>query len=494
MAAVLFGLSAVACPVAQAAPGSGPEWGSCASWVQNPARIPTAQCGTVPVPIEWGGAWNPSDPQGAQAQLAVIRIPASGRRIGALFINPGGPGASAVNTVAGMGAALAGSPLTDHFDLVGFDPRGVGHSTPQLRCRTDAEIDAYRREPMADYSPAGVAHIENLYRQFAQQCLQRMGAPFLANVGTASAVRDMDAVRAALGEEQINYLGFSYGTELGAAYAEQFGDRVRTMVLDGAIDPSLDPITKNIRQLAGFQKAFDTFAADCAKSADCPLGTDPAQFVGRFQRLVDPLATTPHPTSDPRGLGYADAITGTGNALYSARYWPYLTSGLLGLARGTDAGDLLLLADDYWRRDESGHYSNMQDAFTAIRCVDTPFPTDPAVWADADRRLRAAAPFMAYGEFTGYAPRDVCALWPVPATSAPHPVTGPGPGKVVVVSTTGDPATPYQAGVDLAGQMGAALISFTGTQHTVVFNGDACVDTAVLDFFVNQTSPGNLSC
>ncbi|MFV8163756.1 alpha/beta hydrolase [Mycobacterium sp. 134] len=490
LAAALLGATAVVCPVAQAAPESGPEWGSCASWVQNPAAIPTAQCSTVPVPLDW----NSADPQGAQAQLAVIRIPATGARIGALFINPGGPGASAVDTVAGMGAALAGSPLTDHFDLVGFDPRGVGHSTPELRCRTDAEIDAYRRESLTDYSPAGVAHIEDVYRQFAQQCLDRMGAPFLANVGTASAVRDMDAVRAALGEDQINYLGFSYGTELGGAYAEQFGERVRTMVLDGAIDPSLDPITKNIRQLAGFQKAFDTYAADCAQSADCPLGIDPAQFVGRFKGLVAPLATTPATTSDPRGLGYADAITGSGNALYSARYWPYLTSGLLGLTRGTDASDLLLLADDYWRRDENGHYKNMQDAFTAIRCVDSTFPTDPAVWADADQQIRAVAPFMAYGEFTGYAPRDICALWPVPATSAPHPVTGPGPGKVVVVSTTGDPATPYQAGVDLARQMGAALISFRGTQHTVVFNGNACVDTAVLGFFVNGTSPGDLSC
>lgn len=494
LAAALLGATAVmsplAGPVADAAPGSGPEWGSCAQWVQEPAAIPTAQCRTVPVPVDW----NSADPQGAQAQLAVIRIPATGDRIGTLMINPGGPGASAVDTVAGMGAALAGSPLTDRFDLVGFDPRGVGHSTPELRCRTDAEIDAYRREPMADYSPAGVAHIESLYRQFAQQCLDRMGAPFLANVGTASAIRDMEAVRIALGEDQINYLGFSYGTELGAAYAERYGDRVRTMVLDGAIDPSLDPITKNVRQLAGFQKAFDSYAADCAKSTDCPLGTDPARFVDRFHHLVDPLVASPGATSDPRGLGYADAITGTGNALYSARYWPYLTSGLLGLARGTDAGDLLVLADDYWHRDSSGRYRNQQDAFTAIRCVDTPFPTDPAVWADADRQLREAAPFLAYGEFTGYAPRDICALWPVPATSVPHPVTGPGPGKVVVVSTTGDPATPYQAGVDLARQMGADLISFDGVQHTVVFNGDACVDTAVLNFFVNQASPGNLSC
>ncbi|MDV3128084.1 alpha/beta hydrolase [Mycobacterium sp. 21AC1] len=491
--------SALATPVAAASPegasvtpfGTPPVWGSCANWVANPAAIPTAQCGTVAVPVDWTDAANP---QGAQAQLAVIRIPASGEKLGALMVNPGGPGASAVNTVAGMGAALANTELTRRFDLVGFDPRGVGHSTPQLRCRTDAEFDAYRREPLADYSPAGVAHIEGLHRQLAQQCLDRMGAPFLANIGTASTVRDMDTVRAALGENQINYLGFSYGTELGAAYAEQFGDRVRTMVLDGAVNPNLDPVSKNIRQMAGFQKAFDAYATDCAKSAGCPLGTDPAQFVSRYHQLVDPLVQRPGRTSDPRGLSYQDATIGTGNALYSARFWPYLTSGLLGLARGTDAGDLLLLADDYQHRDAAGKYQNLQDAFTAIRCVDAPYPTDPAVWADADRRIREVAPFLAYGAFTGYAPRDICALWPVPPTSAPHDVNGPGPGKVVVVSTTGDPATPYQAGVELARQLGASLISFDGTQHTVVFNGDACVDTAVLNFFVHATPPGDLRC
>jgi pimeloyl-ACP methyl ester carboxylesterase len=488
-----------AAPIAGASPegaatmpfGAPPVWGSCAPWVADPSAIPTAQCGTIAVPIDW----NAPDPQGAQAQLAVIRVPASGDRIGALFVNPGGPGASAVDTVVGMGAALADTEIGRRFDLVGFDPRGVGHSTPELRCRTDAEFDAYRREPMADYSPAGVAHIEGLYQQLAQQCLDRMGAPFLANIGTASAVRDMDAVRGALGENQINYLGFSYGTELGSAYAEAYPDRVRAMVLDGAIDPGLDPIAKTIRQMAAFQKAFDAYAADCGKTVGCPLGNDPAQYVNRYHQLVDPLVTRPGTTSDPRGLSYQDANTGTVNALYSPRYRPYLTSGLLGLERGTDAEDLLLLADDYQHRDDAGRYRNLQDAFTAIRCVDDPYPTDPAVWADADRRIREVAPFLAYGEFTGFAPRDICAFWPVPATSSPHEVTGPGPGKVVVVSTTGDPATPYQAGVDLARQMGAALISFDGAQHTVVFNGDACVDTAVLSFLTDLVSPpGNLAC
>jgi len=487
----------IACPPAWASPegqstqlyGQPPIWGSCERFVADTSGIPTAQCGTVSVPVDY------ANPAGAQVHLAVIRVPATGDRIGVLMTNPGGPGASAVDSVASMGAALADTDIRRRFDLIGFDPRGVAHSTPELRCRTDAEFDAYRREPMVDYSPAGVASIEQIYHQLAQRCVDRMGTEFLANTGTASSARDMDVVRAALGENQINYLGFSYGTELGAAYAEKFGDRVRAMVLDGAVDPSLDPIQQTIRQMASFQTAFNDYAADCAQSPGCPLGTDPTQFVARYHELVNPLVARPGKTSDPRGLSYQDAITGTVDALYTQQFWKYLTSGLLGLQRGTDAGDLLSLADDYQNRDAHGHYSNLQDAFTAIRCVDSAFPTDPAAWADGDRQIRQLAPFLSYGDFTGFAPRDVCAMWPVPPTSTPHQVASPGPGKVVVVSTTHDPATPYQAGVDLARQLGASLITFDGTQHTVVFNGDACVDPAVVAFFIDLASPPeNLRC
>jgi pimeloyl-ACP methyl ester carboxylesterase len=492
---VAFGL---VLPAAAAAPDSGvtqlpvqePDWGSCQRWIGNAGDIPTARCATVSVPVDY------NKPTGDHAQLAVIRVPATGQRVGVLLFNPGGPGASAVDSVAGMAAGLADSPVGQHFDLVGFDPRGVGHSTPALRCRTDAEFDAYRREPMADYSPAGVAHIEDIYRQLAGRCSDRMGRQFLADAGTVDSARDMDVVRQALGEAQINYLGFSYGTELGTAYAQAFPQNVRAMVLDGAVDPSLGPIEENVRQMAGFQVAFDDYARDCAQSAGCPLGTDPAKAVDRYHELIDLLVSKPGPTpTDPRGLSYQDAITGTVNALYTQRYWKYLTSGLLGLQRGTDAGDLLLLADDYQGRDGHGHYSNLQDAFSAIRCVDTVTPPDPAAWAEADKRIRQVAPFISYGQFTGFAPRDVCAFWPVPPTTTPHDVTSPGPGKVVVVSTTHDPATPYQAGVDLARQLGASLITFEGTQHTVVFNGVECVDSAVAGYFVDLTSPpDNLRC
>jgi len=490
-AALIVG--ALTTPGAQAFPGTSsvesyyeqaPAWGGCEQFIGDTSQLPTARCATVSVPVDY------ANPAGPQAKLAVIRVPATGPRTGVLLVNPGGPGASAVDTVAGMGSVLGDSPIGRSFDLVGFDPRGVGHSTPQLRCRTDAEYDAYRRDPMVDYSPAGVAHIEGVYRQVAQDCLRNVGKDFLASVGTSSAARDMDVVRSALGEPQINYLGFSYGTELGATYADRYPQRVRAMVLDGAVDPNTDPITENIAQLAGFQTAFDDYAADCARTPGCPLGTDPSKFVARYHQLINPLVTNPGPTpGDPRGLSYSDAITGTTNALYTKKYWPLLTSGLLGLQRGTDATDLLLLADDYQHRGRDGHYVPLQDAFTAIRCVDGPFPTDPAAWADSDRRARKAAPYMAYGEFTGHAPHDICALWPVPPTSKPHRVTSPGPGKVVVVSTAHDPATPYQAGVDLAKELGGSLITFDGTQHTVVFHGIQCVDSAVVDFLTKLTLP-----
>jgi hypothetical protein len=225
---LLAGQSALSLPAAGATPEPGAgqtptpappaaaarpqNWGSCSQFLTDTSDVPTAQCTTVSVPVDY------ANPNGAQAKLAVIKVPATGRRMGSLLVNPGGPGASAVDMVAGLASDLGNSDITRDFDLVGFDPRGVGHSTPQLRCRTDAQFDAFRREPMVDYSPAGVAHIEQLYRQLAQQCVDRMGTGFLANVGTASAARDMDMVRQALGEDQINYLGFSYGTELGTSY------------------------------------------------------------------------------------------------------------------------------------------------------------------------------------------------------------------------------------------------------------------------------------
>ena len=451
-------------------------------------QIPAgAQCGKLTVPVDY------ANPTGASANLALIRFAATGQKIGSLVINPGGPGESGIDAAAGMVESLP-PDVRQRFDLVGFDPRGVGSSTPAVWCNSDAENDAMRADPQVDYSPAGVAHIEDTEKQFAQRCLDKMGEDFLVNVGTVNVARDIDRLREALGDAKLTYLGYSYGTAIGTAYAEAYPDKVRAMILDGAVDPNADPIQSNIDQSAAFQKAFNGYAADCAKDHNCPLGTDPAKAVDVYRHLVDPLVNKPAATEDPRGLGYSDAVTGTVMAMYSPSLWMHLTDGLTELSKGH--GDTLLaLADLYMNRDEQGHYTNSSDALIAINCADDPPMTDRAKAIEEDRRLREVAPFMSYGQFTGDAPLDNCAFWPVPNTSAPHVVSAPGLPPVLVVSTTHDPATPYQAGVELAKQLGGEVLTFDGTQHTVVFQGNECVDKYAAAYLIDlKLPPPNSKC
>jgi pimeloyl-ACP methyl ester carboxylesterase len=260
------------------------------------------------------------------------------------------------------------------------------------------------------------------------------------------------------------------------------------MILDGAVDPNADQIEEEIRQAAAFQKAFDNYAADCATSPDCPLGTDPAKAVDVYKSLVDPLVEHPAETKDPRGLSYSDAIIGTILSLYSPSLWHHLTQGLTELKDGT--GDtMLLMSDLYWKRDARGHYDNSTDVRVVVNCLDKPAITDRAKVVDEDRRTREVAPFMSYGEFTGLAPLDTCAFWPVPATSDQHEIKVTGLPPILVVSTTYDPATPYQAGVDLAAQLGGTLVTFEGTQHTVVFQGNPCIDDIAARYLVDVTVP-----
>lgn len=463
-----------------------PDWGSCAEYVAPGESLPpAAQCARIEVPIDY------TDPDGPTAQLALSRLRATGSRIGSLLINPGGPGMSGLSTASIAG----GTPVAERFDRVGFDPRGVGASTPTVTCLTPQEADAERAEPPEPNTPEGIAESETENREYADRCMARTGADLLTHIGTREVVQDMDIIRAVLGDPKLNYLGYSYGTRLGTAYAEKFPGNVRAMVLDGAIDPTQDPVAESLRQAAGFQQAFDAYAADCVKSADCPLGTDPAQVTQRFRELVDPLRDEPAETTDPRGLTYDDAITGVQQTLYSADFWPVLTVALTELSQGR--GDTLLqLADMYNGRRDDGTYSNLTDAFNAIRCVDDPRVTDRAVVGRQDTEYRKAAPFLDDGRGTGAAPLELCANWPVPNTSRPHEISVEGLPQTVVVSTTGDPATPYEAGVDLARQLGAALITHEGDSHTVVFNGGVtCVDDAVIRYLLDlKTPPEGLRC
>ncbi|MUL45550.1 alpha/beta hydrolase [Mycobacterium sp. CBMA293] len=464
-------------------PGSPLQWSPCqTTTADSQSRIPKgAECAMLSVPVDY------SKPDGDVTQLALIRIKATGDKIGSLVINPGGPGESGVSAAVSLLNNIPDS-VRQRFDLVGFDPRGVGSSKPAVWCNSDADNDRQRADPQVDYSPAGVAHIESETKDFVQRCVDKMGKDFLANVGTASVAKDLDAIRAALGDDKLTYLGYSYGTRIGAQYAEDFPDKVRSMILDGAVDPNADPIEADINQAAAFQGAFNNYAADCATNPDCPLGTDPTKINDVYHSLVDPLVQKPAPTKDPRGLSYGDALVGTILPLYSPAMWKDLTAGLTELKGGH--GDIMLkLADAYMGRDSDGHYDNSTDARVAVNCVDEPPVTDRAKVIDEDKRTREVAPFMSYGQFTGDAPLGTCAFWPVPPTSKPHKIAVKGLPPTLVVSTIHDPATPYKAGVDLAKELGGGLLTFDGTQHTVVFQGNTCVDDHASSYLINGAVP-----
>jgi pimeloyl-ACP methyl ester carboxylesterase len=463
-------------------PGSPIQWALCQAAAADESRIPPgAECGLLSVPMDY------AKPDGDVAQIAMIRFKATGDKIGSLIVNPGGPGESGVEAAASVVATLP-QPVRERFDLVGFDPRGVANSTPAVWCNSDADNDRLRADPQVDYSPEGVAHIEKETKDFVQRCVDKMGKEFLANVGTSNVVKDLDSMRAALGDDKLTYLGYSYGTRIGSAYAEAYPQNVRAMILDGAVDPNADPIEANIRQAAAFQTAFDDYAADCTTDPSCPLGTDPAKATDVYRSMVDPLVDKPAKTKDPRGLSYNDAIVGTILPLYSPNLWRHLTQALTELKDGT--GDTMLtLADLYMGRNAEGHYNNSTDVRVAVNCVDEPDVTDRAKIVEEDRRIREVAPFMSYGEFTGHAPLSTCAFWPVPPTSTPHEIKVSGLPPILVASTTNDPATPYQAGVDLARQLGGTLVTFDGTQHTVVFQGNTCIDDTAARYLVDVTVP-----
>jgi pimeloyl-ACP methyl ester carboxylesterase len=464
------------------------SWGPCTSFVTGPDdRTPFGNkrydCARLQVPLDYAA------PEGRTAQLGVLRLKAAGQKIGSLVVNPGGPGVSgmsAVPTLFGDGPG-AKTPLVQRFDVVGLDPRGVGASTPAVDCLTNAERETERSDLDVDASPAGVAATEQENREYAQRCTDRVGVDVLANIGTRDAARDLDVLRAALGDEKLTYLGFSYGTRLGSTYAEDFPQNVRALVLDGALDPNQSTVDRSVDQAAGFQKAFDAFAAECAKQErNCPLGVDPGRATAVFQALTRPLVDHPLKVGS-RTLTYADAITGVTQALYVSSAWPALAQGISGLAKG-DGTILLLLADLYDDRRADGSYGNALEAFEAINCVDEQRTTDPAAIADGAARELAAAPYRDAGRGV-VAARDKCVFWPVPPTSTPHVPHVTGLPPTVVVSTTGDPATPYQAGVDLAAALGGTLLRVEGEQHGAVLSGSSCVDDAVSAYLVDLTVP-----
>jgi pimeloyl-ACP methyl ester carboxylesterase len=465
------------------------EWKGCADFAMSAEDRTTFgdqkfDCAYLKVPVDYANV------DGRTAEIAVLRQKASqpNQRIGSLLINPGGPGASGTEAAASIGPQIAGGQLGQRFDLIGFDPRGVGASKPAIQCFTPAERDADRLDVYLDRSPQGVAIQEGKAKDYANKCEQKSGRDLLANAGTRDVVKDMDILRSALGDQKLTYLGYSYGTRIGYTYAEAFPQNVRALVLDGALDPDQKLIDRAVAQAEGFQKSFSAFAANCAKQPNCPLGQnpDPKATTAAFRKLMDPIQTAPVPLAGGRKLSYNDAITGTIQALYSEQLWEPLQRGLTELQQGRGR-ILMLLADLYEGRQQDGTYEFTLDAFSSIGCVDDKPITDPAELLEADKRAREVAPFRDDGRGPDPA-RDPCAFWPVPNTGEPHTPSVSGLPQVMVISVTNDPATPYQAGVNLAKGLGARLLTVEGNQHTVALQGTPCVDDIVTKYFVDPAT------
>ncbi|SEP63806.1 alpha/beta hydrolase [Microlunatus flavus] len=426
------------------------------------------ECATVAAPLDW------SAPDGRALTLVMGRIKATASpRLGTLFINPGGPGGSGLNLLAGFP-----TQGLEHYDLASWDPRGVGRSTP-VRCGTDAQLDALFSLDVSPDDAQESSRLNSAVEDFGRTCLAGSGV-LLEHIATADTVRDLDLLRGLVGDARLSYLGFSYGTQIGAQYADTFPEHTGAMVLDGAVDLGDD---SDVNQLQGFERALGHFGSWCAAQR-CGLGDDRPAVLASIKDLLTRLDAQPLPGSGGRELTQQLGLSGVLTPLYDGTDgWPRLAEALQQARRGQGAG-LLALADAGNERSRDGRYGSIATAFPAIRCLDS---QDVSV-ADADRtatKLVAKAPVL--GPFAG---ADVfCPLWPVAPTAKVRTLHRVGDRPVVVVGTTGDPATPYEYAVDMARQLDSAvLVTHEGEGHTA-YGSSACVRRLVQAYFDDGTVP-----
>ncbi|MFJ5675196.1 alpha/beta hydrolase [Streptomyces sp. NPDC093097] len=439
------------------------------------------QCATMKAPLDY----DKPDP-GTDLKLAVARKKATGPgpRIGSLLVNPGGPGGSAIDYLQQYAPQPAA--VRARYDMVAMDPRGVARSEP-VECLTDRQMDHFTQIDTTPDTPAEVGKLVTAYRNFAEGCEARSGK-LLPHVSTIEAARDMDILRAVLGDQKLTYVGASYGTFLGATYAGLFPTRSGRLVLDGATDPSLDSRTVNLEQTAGFNTAFTAFATDCVKRQDCPLGTKSAADAGRqLSALFKKLDTHPVPTGQDRKLTESLATTGVIAAMYDEGAWSLLRTAI-AQAKDGNGRALLALSDSYYERSASGHYANQMYANPAVNCLDLPAPfTSPDQVRAALPAFRKASPV--FGDNFAWNALN-CAYWPVKPTGTARRIPAKGAAPIVVVGTTRDPATPYAWAKGLAAQLSSAtLLTYVGDGHTAYGRGSDCIDTAINTFLLEGTPP-----
>ncbi|WP_020141295.1 alpha/beta hydrolase [Streptomyces sp. 351MFTsu5.1] len=464
-----------------------PYYGQKARW--RSCGVPGFQCATLKAPLDY------AKPGAGDVRLAVSRKKATGpgKRLGSLFVNPGGPGGSAIGYLqayAGIGYPAA---VRARYDMVAVDPRGVARSEP-VECLDGREMDTYTQTDTTPDDARETTELVDSYKEFAEACGAHSPG-LLRHVSTVETARDMDIVRAVLGDRRLNYVGASYGTFLGATYAGLFPGRAGRLVLDGAMDPSLPARRMNLDQTAGFETAFQSFAKDCVQQPDCPLGGKgtPAAEVGRhLKAFFRKLDAHPIPTGDADGrrLGEALATTGVIAAMYDESSWAQLREALTSAMKDKDGAGLLMLSDSYYERDAGGRYSNLMSANAAVNCLDLP-PAygSPEEVEGALPSFEKASPV--FGEGLAWASLS-CAYWPVRATGEPHRIEARGAAPIVVVGTTRDPATPYRWARALAAQLASArLLTYEGDGHTAYGRGSTCIDSAIDTYLLRGTPPAD---
>jgi pimeloyl-ACP methyl ester carboxylesterase len=450
------------------------EWTSCGNGMQ---------CATATAPLAW------DTPAGDTIDLALVRQPAtSGKALGSLLVNPGGPGGSGFDMINDSVDFATSERLQEYFDVVGFDPRGVNRSTP-VDCYDDpATLDAFLFEiiPGERGSDEWLAAASANNAQFGQDCLTHTGE-LLGNVDTVSAARDLDLLRAVLGDETLNYLGFSYGTELGQTYADLFPEKTGRLVLDGAVDAAATNFDVSLFQARGFESALRAFIEGCATMTGCPFRGTVDESMLQVRALLDSLDASPLANTDGRELGADAMFTAIILPLYSEDNWPALVNVFASAFAG-DAAFPFVVADAYYERSEDGTYANNStEAFRAINCLDYENNPDPATMRAEAAALEAGAPvfghLMAWGG-TG------CADWPFPPTGTAGVITASGSSDILVIGTTNDPATPYEWSQNVAAQLeNGHLVTYTGEGHTAYNKSNDCILNTVDDYFIDGTVP-----
>jgi pimeloyl-ACP methyl ester carboxylesterase len=433
-------------------------------------------CTTLTVPIDY------ANPSAGAIQLAVSReLTTHSPKIGEVVVNPGGPGASGIQFLDSA-AGFIRTQLGNSFDVVSFDPRGVGSSAP-IRCLTSAQLDQWVAFEADPQSPSAVAEQDQLAKGFASGCQAKSGA-LLAHVSTVDTARDLDVLRAALGEPKLTYLGFSYGTFLGAIYAQLFPQNVRALVLDGAVDPAASAVELDEVQAQGFEVALKSWIANCVTSSKCPLGTSAATAEQRLDAWLATLRAAPVAGSGGRTLTWSLAVQGIAAALYTVEDWDGLTISIGAAMKGNGAG-LLTLSDQIDGRQSDGSYDNLVESNMAINCVDRPRLGPIAAYAAAAIAGEKDGP--TFGQFIGWG-NVACAEWPVAPELAPGPISPAGSPPIMVVGTLRDPATPYRWAQALAKEAKGSLLTYDGDGHTA-FLQSSCVDAVVKTFVVSLKYP-----